>query len=136
MAGTMKDQAEINRLNKEITSAEDKISDLYGQIGFEMYKAYRDKPMPEIAELVSEIRVLHQKIADNKAAIHKIKTADLCPQCGLKVRPGMAFCSGCGFKLPLQNQNPEPAKPAFCRFCGTPAIEGMAFCTKCGKKLN
>ena len=130
----VKDMSDIERLNSEISDYEDQITDLYSQMGFEIYKAYRDKPMPEVVDQVAEIQALHQKIADNKAQIQAIKTAGLCPQCGNKIKQGMAFCSGCGCKLPLQK--PEPEKQvSFCGYCGAPAISGMAFCTACGKKF-
>lgn len=130
----VKDMADIERLNSEISDYEDQISDLYGQMGFEIYKAYRDNPIPEVVNQVAEIKALHQRIADNKAQIKAIETADLCPQCGSKIRPGMAFCSGCGLKLPQQKPEPEN-KVSFCGYCGAPAISGMAFCTACGKKF-
>lgn len=130
-----KDLSEITRLNSEISAAENQINTLYGRIGYEIYRAYRDDPQPETADLVQQVTELHQKIEDCKEQIKAINAANTCPQCGAKISKGMAFCSNCGCKLPTGPQ-PRPEELATCDSCGAPIMPGSAFCTSCGKKLS
>ena len=130
----VKDLSEIARLNGEITEAETQISELYSKIGFEIYKAYHEDPLPEVSDMISQVTQLHQKISDNKSLIQAINSANVCPQCGNKIKQGMAFCSGCGYKLPVQE--PSIDSTLFCSNCGAAVAKGMAFCTSCGKKID
>ena len=63
------------------------------------------------------------------------KTVGRCPNCGAKIRPGMAFCSGCGARL-VQAEPAQPAAQAFCQNCGAPLAPGAAFCTSCGTRVE
>lgn len=47
-----------------------------------------------------------------------------CPNCGVPVREGAAFCAKCGSHL------------AWCPKCGAPIKEGSAFCGSCGANLG
>ena len=129
-----KDLSGVTRLNSEISSTEDEISTLYGRIGYEIYRAYREDPQPEVADLVRQVTELHQKIESCREQINAINAANSCPQCGAKINKGMVFCSNCGFKLPVEPK-PEPAA-AFCTGCGAPVTPGAVFCMSCGKKLG
>lgn len=131
-----KELSELARLNSAVSDAEKQISELYGKIGYEVYCAYHDAPLPEVAELIGQVSALHQNIQDCKAQIKAINTANTCPQCGAKISKGMAFCSGCGFKLPVVEQPAAAGQASFCTNCGAPIAAGSAFCTSCGKKVD
>lgn len=55
-----------------------------------------------------------------------------CPQCGVAVVAGAAFCQSCGAKLATE---PPPAPVRFCVHCGAQLREGARFCPKCGQTL-
>jgi hypothetical protein len=55
-----------------------------------------------------------------------------CPQCGVAVVAGAAFCQSCGAKLISE---PPPAPVRFCVHCGAELREGARFCPKCGQEL-
>lgn len=132
-----KDLTEITRLNSQINDAEGKINDLYYKLGFEIYRAYREAPLAEGAELIAQISQLHQNIADYKAQIQTINHANVCPNCGGKVNKGMAFCSSCGFKLPVEEKPVEEEKQKIlCASCGAEIAEDASFCTSCGIRLD
>lgn len=134
-AKSAKEFSETARLNSEISDAENRINQLYNQIGYEVYCAYSAHPLPEAAEQIEQVNALHDKIENCRLQIQMINAASRCPNCGAKIRPGMAFCSGCGAKL----VQPEPAKPAaqgFCSSCGAPLAAGAAFCTSCGARVE
>lgn len=133
-----KDLTEITKLNSAISGAEEQVRELYTTMGYEIYRAYYEKPLPEVAELIAQITALHQKIEDCKAQIDTINEVKTCPQCGSKVSKDMAFCGNCGSKLPVEEPAAvaEEAKPAFCGVCGAPITADTVFCTNCGNKVG
>lgn len=116
-AKSAKEFSEITRLNGEISDAESRINQLYNQIGYEVYCAYSAHPLPEAADLIEQVNALHDKIENCRMQIQTINAASRCPNCGAKIRPGMAFCSGCGTRVeqpaaPTPAPAPAPAAPA------------------------
>ena len=134
-AKSAKEFSEITRLNGEISDAESRINQLYNQIGYEVYCAYSAHPLPEAADLIEQVNALHDKIENCRMQIQTINAASRCPNCGAKIRPGMAFCSGCGARL-VQAEPAQPAAQAFCQNCGAPLAPGAAFCTSCGTRVE
>ena len=133
-ANKVKDLSETVRLNTNNSEIEDEISDLYGKIGYEIYLAHKDDPIPEVKDYIEQITELHKRIAENNTLIHAMQSANTCPNCGGKLKPGMVFCSSCGLKLPERIEEPE--KAAFCSNCGAPVVKDAAFCTSCGAKIE
>lgn len=128
-----KDFSEVAKLNGMISEAEKQISDLYGEIGYAVCCAYMDNPIPEAAELIGQVKQLHQKIEDCKEQIKAINVSGACPQCGAKIAKGSAFCGECGYKLPEQAAAPQTS---FCTNCGATVAVGATFCSSCGTKVN
>ena len=48
----------------------------------------------------------------------------------------MAFCSGCGYKLSVEEQSTEETAIAFCSECGVAISDGEKFCMACGTKIE
>ena len=130
-----KDLSELAKLNGAVSSAEKQISELYGKIGYEVYCAYCNEPLPEVAELIQQVNDLHQTIEVCKVQIKAINTADTCPQCGAKISKGMVFCSGCGKKL-IVKEEPVVERVSFCSNCGAQISADSMFCTSCGQKIG
>ena len=132
-----KDLTEITKLHSAISGAEEQIRELYTNLGYEIYRAYYEKPLPEVEDQIRQITELHQKIEDCKAQIDAINAVKTCPQCGAKVARDMAFCGTCGSKLPVEEAVPEvEAQRAFCDACGAPIAADTVFCTNCGNKVG
>lgn len=132
-----KDLTETTRLNSQVNETEKEISALYRQLGFVIYQAHRDDPIPEGAELIARISELHGKVEELKAQIQNVNRASLCPTCGARISKGMVFCTNCGSKLPAVEEAPrEEKKAARCTACGAALEEGSLFCTKCGTKVS
>ena len=123
------------KLNSAISAAEKQAGELYTKIGYAVYVAYRENPLPEVAELIAQIKELQQTIEDSKEQINVINGVRVCPQCGGKVARDVAFCSNCGFKMP-EIEQPQPQQGKVCAACGTALTEGAAFCTACGQKVE
>lgn len=128
-----KDLSELARLNGEISNSEKQINDLYGKIGYEIYCAYCNAPLPEVEELIKQVNDLHQTITACKLQIKAINTADTCPRCGGKITKEMAYCSECGQKL-IAEEESISEQELFCTNCGSPISPGSVFCTSCGHK--
>ena len=122
---------ETSRLNSQINEVEKSINELYRKLGFEIYTAYREEPVPEGAELIAQINELHEKVDELKAQIKMINPASFCPECGAKVSKDMIFCTSCGFKLAVEG------KPAdLCTGCGAVLEKDALFCTNCGTRVE
>lgn len=128
--------SEIAKLNSAISEAENQITELYNKIGYDVYCAYKDNPIPEVAESINRITELHDSIEVCKDQIKAINAANLCPKCGAKIKQGMAFCSACGYKLPVPEPEENSGVATFCSGCGAPLTPGSMFCTSCGKKVE
>lgn len=130
-----KEFSETSRLNSEITAAKNKINQLYNQIGYTVYCAYSENPLPEAANLIEQVNALHDQIGYCQAQIQALNASSRCSNCGAKIRPGMAFCSSCGIRLP-QPELTKPAAQSFCPNCGSPVTGDTAFCPNCGFRVQ
>jgi hypothetical protein len=126
-----KELTELAKLNNTISEAENKISGLYGEIGYEIYRCYTEHPIPEVASFMDQIGELHKVIERSQAQIKAINNAHLCSNCGAKVGRGVIFCPECGVRIAA-----EAAKTGVCGNCGEPIAEEAAFCTSCGMKIE
>lgn len=133
-----KELSEIAKLNAAIAAAERQINDLYGKLGYEVYCAYNENPLPEVEELMNQLKELHQNIENCRVQIKEITAVDTCPNCGARISKDMIFCSGCGSKLevPQPEVVEEAQTAAFCGACGAELAPGAIFCTNCGNKVG
>jgi predicted RNA-binding Zn-ribbon protein involved in translation (DUF1610 family) len=67
-----------------------------------------------------------------QAAPAKAEAGPRCPNCGVAVIPGAAFCQTCGVRL-VEEEAPAPI--LFCVHCGAQLREGARFCPKCGQTV-
>lgn len=115
--------SEVTRLNAKISGLENQINDMYRQIGYAIYCAHHEDPLPECAGAINQITELHKAIEECRAQIKAINDADTCPQCGAKINKSMVFCGVCGCRLvpeqpaveqstPWQQQQPMVEQPA------------------------
>ncbi len=68
----------VTKVKLEITENQGKVKELYKQIGFDAYKAYRENEniLEKIAPVFSEIDALEEKIASLREKAETIKNAD------------------------------------------------------------
>ncbi len=135
-----KELSEIAKLNATIASAERQINDLYSKLGYEVYCAYNEEPLPEVEALINQLKELHQNIEDCRAQIKEINAVETCPNCGSRINKEMIFCSGCGVKLAVPQPEPEILEeiedPPFCGACGAELSADSIFCTNCGNRVG
>ncbi len=101
---------------------------------------------PELVSLCKRVDEIRAQIEEREAEMDQIQPApapapapgpaasagERCPQCGVAVVSGAAFCQSCGAKLATE---PPPAPVHFCVHCGAQLREGALFCPKCGQEL-
>ena len=58
-----------------------------------------------------------------------------CPNCGKELKDEAKFCSGCGYKFPLETGASNEGEIK-CPNCGNLLKPGAKFCGKCGTKLD
>ena len=120
-----KDLSEITKLNMAVSESETKINEIYSEIGYKVYCAYRENPLEEVKEEIGQIRELEEAMEACKLQIQAINAMNSCPRCGAKIKPEMMFCSSCGMKLQSEEQETveeEQERPAFCSECGAPLV--------------
>jgi hypothetical protein len=109
---------------------------------------------PELVSLCKRVDEIRAQIEEHEAELEQLQppeptpppptpapapasapsssSTERCPQCGVAVVSGAAFCQSCGAKLATE---PPPAPVHFCVHCGAQLREGAQFCPKCGKAL-
>jgi predicted RNA-binding Zn-ribbon protein involved in translation (DUF1610 family) len=109
---------------------------------------------PELVSLCKGVDEIRERIEDKEAELHQIEPAPppppppamtqpaaastpeqaaseaRCPNCGVAVVAGAAFCQSCGAPIAPE---PPPAPVHFCVHCGAQLREGAKFCPKCGQ---
>lgn len=137
------DMVEITKINMQISSTEDKIKDIYSEIGkvvfikFELGKEVDPDTLDlcnQAAEIKSNIEVLRQKIQE-------LKNIKVCPGCGYEINDSTVFCPKCGAKCNVVEETVvKPQQQAVtyrtCPNCGTTTSDTSGeFCPNCGTKL-
>lgn len=137
-----KEFSEIAKLNATIATTERQINELYSKLGYEVYCAYNEAPLPEVEGLLGQLKELHRNIENCRAQIKEINAVETCPNCGARITKEMIFCSGCGTKLAVPQPEPvvqveeEAQEPIFCGACGTELAPDSIFCTNCGNRVG
>ena len=64
-----KDLSEITKLNMAVSESETKINEIYSEIGYKVYCAYRENPLEEVKEEIGQIRELEEAMEACKLQI-------------------------------------------------------------------
>lgn len=135
-----RDLSEYAKYSSTISESETEIRNLYSEIGYKVYLAYCNNPLPEVAPQIQRITALNKTIEDARAAQKALNDSEKCPRCGTRIRPGMLFCNNCGCKLaepaPQQGAPAMQAPARFCMSCGAPMAPDAMFCMSCGARFE
>ena len=135
-----RDLSEYAKYSSTISDSETEIRNLYSEIGYKVYLAYRNNPLPEVAPQIQRISALNKIIEDARAAQKALSDSEKCPRCGTRIRPGMLFCNNCGCRLaepaPQQGAPAMQAPARFCMSCGAPMAPDALFCMSCGARFE
>ena len=131
-----KEMAEITRLNMEISNQEQRLRELYGQLG--QYLVENADLVPadrqDAQALLQEVAQVKAGIEASKATLLEVRNVNICPGCGAEVSRSSKFCPSCGTQMDrsvMERLNQAPVCPS----CGAELEPGAAFCGNCGAKL-
>lgn len=158
-----KEIADITRINSNISDEEKRISNFYTEIGKLYFSLHSEDFESDFAGMFDGINVSKDKIKELRNELEQIKGVKRCPNCGAEVSNESVFCSGCGEKMPPEEQEAveEPSveealtkesaagqvvveevveavaqgNPKSCTNCGAEVVAGASFCAECGTKL-
>ena len=51
-----KDMSELTRLNMAISESETKIKELYSEIGYKVYSAYKEEPLEAVKDVLADVK--------------------------------------------------------------------------------
>jgi len=94
---------EISKINSSINSNEDKIYELYSQIGEKVFEKFRktdvvDYDLKSICKEITEILEENEKLIFKINKLNKIKR---CTRCGQEMKLEILFCPKCGLEQEL-----------------------------------
>lgn len=95
-----KEISEIASINSKISQNENKINQLYFQIGKIYVSLHRNDCEDDFKEMINTINELEQQIETFKDQVQEIKGIQHCPKCGAEVQSSVSFCSSCGAPIP------------------------------------
>ena len=93
-----KDLSELARLRMEIRSKEEDMNQLYQQTGKDYYATHKDDEQPEFEQIIL-MKNTEKVLDDLKQQLGQIKGMQKCPQCGNEMSLEADYCSKCGAKL-------------------------------------
>lgn len=130
------EMSEVARVNSLISQNENKINNVYYQIGKLFVSTYGDDCKPEFAGLVATVVELEQQNITYRKQIQDIKGIQHCEKCGAEVPKGVAFCSSCGAAMPKVDKQVVTDDCVKCSSCGAMVKKSMRFCTACGQAMT
>lgn len=109
---TSKLSAEM-KLKSQISDKKDRITQLYSEIGKEVYENYQ-KEVNEVTEVIAgkckEIATVNEELQGLNKELMLLKGYKTCPNCGEQIPSGSEFCPKCGSKVTeVVNAAPENA---------------------------
>jgi predicted RNA-binding Zn-ribbon protein involved in translation (DUF1610 family) len=121
-AGTLS-QPELVSLCKRVDETQKQIREK--EVELEQLQPPQPEPALPQPQLQSQPQPQHQPQSQTS-------TSGRCPNCGVAVVAGAAFCQSCGTRLAPKE---EPAPVHFCIHCGAELRQGALFCPKCGQTV-
>lgn len=101
---------EVTRLNLSINAEEDRMQEIYEEIGIEIYEGFKrgfnwkDGISDKVKNLCSELESREKIIEEIKEGILKIKEMKVCSNCGSEVEKVALFCPKCGANQKTENK--------------------------------
>ncbi|MFN2225904.1 MAG: zinc ribbon domain-containing protein [Anaerolineae bacterium] len=144
---------QINRVRQQIEEMKDKEAQAINSLSAQVLALHEAGSLtqPELVSLCKRVDEIRVQIKETEAELEQLQPppppsaptptpapapaagdAERCPQCGVAVMAGAAFCQSCGAKVASE---PPPAPMLFCVSCGAKLREGARFCPKCGQQL-
>lgn len=95
-----KDLSEKAKIRVDIKAKEDYINKQYLEIGRAYYEMHKDDPDPAYVQM-DLIKEAGETLGELKQQLGELKGIQICPKCGEQVAQDAEFCSKCGAKLDI-----------------------------------
>lgn len=92
--------SEIAKLRLDIRTKEDDINKKYQQIGKLYFEEHKDDEEPAYEQIIS-IKEAQEVLEELRGQLGQIKGVQQCPACGKEMDLDADFCSKCGAKLDI-----------------------------------
>lgn len=99
VAGATKNMSEIGNLKRKITYEEERIVEIFADMGRKFYKNPNDDLSP-LLELCEDISQRRRRIKKMKLELTTLRGYKICTKCDSVVNGKFEFCGVCGAKLP------------------------------------
>ncbi len=96
---------ESYQINAKIGEEKKKLEQLYRAVGEAVYQENREKGLKGLEEEFEAIGTALENIAAYTHQLNKVKGVLYCTECGREAAKGERFCSGCGAKLPEEDDD-------------------------------
>lgn len=116
--------SEIGNLKRKIQYEEERIVEIYADIGKSLYEN-RNQGYEVFAPLCDDIDVRKRRIKKMRLEMNELRGIKLCETCGTEVDERYVYCGVCGSKLPSSREiavNNGGADEVFTP-AGAPAVE-------------
>ncbi|MDE6035601.1 MAG: zinc ribbon domain-containing protein [Ruminococcus sp.] len=116
VAEKSKTAAETNNLKRKILYEEERIVEIFADIGKKYYKNPNEDP-ESFKILCNDIDTRKRRIKRMKYELISIRGSKICPKCNCEVEQNNKFCGRCGAPLPETEEvdfsfmEPEDAEP-------------------------
>jgi len=131
---------EITKINLTISGEEDKIKNLYTEIGKHVVNKHEngENVDTDLLDYCKQVDDLNKAISELKNKIIELKNAKICSGCGCEIEKETMFCPKCGTKqenLVLKVEEPK-VETLLCPACNQEVSQDTVFCTSCGHKIK
>lgn len=102
---------EQTSISTKLRAKEDALKKMYSDLGKKYYELHENDAVLDnnFAEFMSEIKSVSEEIEEYKNQIRAAKGVKLCNSCGTEVNIQAAFCSSCGAKFTVVEDNATDA---------------------------
>jgi len=94
-----KNISEVNNLKRKILYEEERIVEIFTDIGKKYYKNPNEDPA-NLKVLCDDIDTRRRRIKKMRYELNGIRGYKMCPKCGAEVNERFQFCGRCGARLP------------------------------------
>ena len=129
-----KDNMEIVRCSSAIDACEQKVKNVYEEIGKRYYYAESEVAREAFADLFAEIQDNENQIKALKDRLQVLKGVEICKECGAELKKGTNFCQWCGARV--EREAPAPVYVFTCPNCNSPLKGEEKFCAVCGAPVE
>lgn len=131
-----KQPAFLESLEQTKAAAEQRISDLFRELGQAYYEGHAEDHQTEYEKVMAALRDAYAEIARCQQQAGEIAARKRCSVCGAQLVDGSLFCNFCGVKLMDLPGSAGAQGQRTCPRCQAALHPDDMFCTSCGMDLR